>query len=497
MIPRRRNNEETDNGSLDGGSNHHPLAPPNGTTHALNVETTTTTNHNTNNNTNTNNAPHRTSRSKRNFLLMGIVLACFAWISQKERNVLDESRYEDARKHYLKKNDHQMYSTIDHYKRSTTQPSGKFVLQPESEFSPGIAWLMSFPNSGTSFTMTMVARSTNKSFATNYGNEVIAPDEPDSFSIYPRRPEGPYWPGMSGKQHTPRDLPDNYVITKTHCGSRCSKCGPDEYIETTETFLERCASGHGEYTPGSKRRTYDVTYPPERVQKAIHLYRNPMHNLIARYHLEHRHKGYKNDTEWQDSHSNDADGLHKWCEWTKTTYREEDIAFFGSKRKIPKAPCYGEFYKWTQWHNLAHESIELMREGGPSAGGTRRDVPLLKIFYEDYNTNFEPTVRSIIDFLELEQVAPFRSFESRKDYNGYFPPNEMVEIKKLVKSIASDATWTDVQHYFENDNDGYDDEEDDAVVAVVAPDNEKYEQDVVLAKQTDKSKSKHKKKKEN
>lgn len=380
---------------------------------------------------------------------MSFLVSVAFYLSQKEKNLLDEEHYEDARKQYLKKNSHhERYSTVEKYHRNPEAPSGKFVLEPENEFTPKIAWLMSFPNSGTSFTMTMVARSSNKSFATNYGNEVIAPDEPNSLSIYPRRPEGPFWPGKSGKMHTPRDLPDKYVITKTHCGSRCSKCGPDEYIETTDEFLRRCTLGHAELTPAKDRRRYDVEYPSERVHKAIHLIRNPMHNIIARYHLEHRHKGYKNDTDWQENHANDAEGLHKWCDAFSETYLEEDLEFFGAKENIPKAPCHGEFYKWTQWHNLAHESLKLMREGSNGAG-PRREVPSLTIYYEDYNTKFKKTAKSILDFLELEQVAPFREFTSRKDYGGYFPGDEPRQIRDLVKSVATETTWKAVKHYFD------------------------------------------------
>eukprot|EP00751_Fragilariopsis_kerguelensis_P038818 CAMPEP_0171021160 /NCGR_PEP_ID=MMETSP0736-20130129/30439_1 /TAXON_ID=186038 /ORGANISM="Fragilariopsis kerguelensis, Strain L26-C5" /LENGTH=384 /DNA_ID=CAMNT_0011459287 /DNA_START=202 /DNA_END=1353 /DNA_ORIENTATION=+ len=231
--------------------------------------------------------------------------------------VLDEAHYEDARKAYFKDtlNHHQRYTTTTQYHRPTG-PSGQFILQPHSEFLPHIVWLASFPNSGTSYTMTMVARSSNKSYATNYGNEVTPPELPNSLSIYPRRPEGPFWPGLSGimntprplpdkyvitKTHcgsrcvncgpdeyietpatpegpfwpglsglmnTPRPLPDKYVITKTHCGSRCVNCGPDEYVETPETFLQKCAVGHAWLTPAKQRREYDVEYPPQdRVQK--------------------------------------------------------------------------------------------------------------------------------------------------------------------------------------------------------------------------------------
>ena len=156
------------------------------------------------------------ARNRRFMFLMVLLATVFYFINSKEQKVLDESQYEDARKQAIRKQGHHnRYSTIDTYKRPKG-PTGQFVLQPESEFTPAIAWLMSFPNSGTSFTMTMVARSSNRSFATNYGDEVTAHNQSDTLSIYPRRPEGPYWAGMSGQIASPRELPDKYIITKTH-----------------------------------------------------------------------------------------------------------------------------------------------------------------------------------------------------------------------------------------------------------------------------------------
>ena len=383
-------------------------------------------------------------KNRKFFTLIVVMVAVSYYISVKERHVLlDESQYTDARKEYFKNtlNHHERYSSVDTYHRPAG-PTGEFILNPANEFLPHIAWLMSFPNSGTSYTMTMVARSTNKSHATNYGDEVTPDDEPNSLSIYPRRPEGPFWPGMSGKLHTPRDLPDKYVITKTHCGARCVECGPDEYIETPFRFLKRCTLGHAQLTPAKKRRKYDVEYPPERVYKAIHLYRNPFHNVIARYHLEHRHKGpgYKNDKKWLADHTNDSNGLHQWCEDLRKNYKKNDIEFWGSAEKIPnKAPCHGEFYKWTQWHNLVHEGLDLI---------TEHPVPIHTVYYEDYTSNLNTTADGILHFLELEQVAPYRVFTARSDYGGYFADQELQSIKTLIKSVANNRTWSDIQQYF-------------------------------------------------
>jgi hypothetical protein len=200
--------------------------------------------------------------------------------------------------------------------------------------------------------------------------------------------------------------------------------------------------GHARLTPAKSRRKYDVEYPPERVARAIHLIRNPFHNVIARYHLEHRHKGYKNDTKWLEEHSNDEVGLHKWCKDLDTKYAKEDKEFF--QDTIPKAICHGEFYRWTQWHNLVHEGLDLIPH----------QVPILTIYYEDYTVNTNATATSILKFLELEQVGEIREFTSRSDsYDGYFTKKEISDIKKLVKDVANDRTWKEVKHYFDDDSD--------------------------------------------
>jgi hypothetical protein len=311
----------------------------------------------------------------------------------------------------------------------------QFILEPSNEFTPQIAWLMSFPNSGTSYTMTLVARASDKAFATNYGDEVIAPDDLESLSIYPRRPEGPFWAGLSGKIAKPRDLPDKYVMTKTHCGARCVDCGPDQYVETPEEFLRRCTLGHARIAP--RRRRIDVEYDPSRVHKAIHLIRNPFHNIIARYHLEHRHRKESNKTEWLDQHPNDAQGLLAWCKDLDTMFIKEDEEFF--QNNIPKAPCHGEFYKFVQWHNLVHQSLALIPH----------EVPVLTVYYEDYTNQFNSTVEHILDFLELEHVGELREFTARSDYDGYFTKKQETQIKALIKQVAHTETWEQIKHYIE------------------------------------------------
>jgi hypothetical protein len=104
------------------------------------------------------------------------------------------------------------------------------------------------------------------------------------------------------------------------------------------------------------------------------------------------------------------------------------------------ALCHGEFYKWTQWHNLVHEGVELIKAS--------HEVPILTIYYEDYTLKFNATVAQILGFLELEHVGELREFSARSDYDGYFTKEQMQDAKALVQRVASEKTWSQVQHYF-------------------------------------------------
>eukprot|EP00980_Cylindrotheca_fusiformis_P025938 scaffold14920_cov63-Cylindrotheca_fusiformis.AAC.11 len=316
--------------------------------------------------------------------------------------------------------------------------SHQYTLRPKDDKSsgPNIAWLMSFPNSGTSYTMTLVAKASNRSFATNYGHEVTPKERnATTLSIYPHRPEGPFWPGMSGKMLAPRPLPDGLVLTKTHCGSRCMDCGPQEYIQTAAEFLQKCTTGHAKLAP--KQHATQVQYPPDSVAKAIHLIRNPFTNIISRFHQKIKSQRDKNETEWLSAHPNNSSGFFLWCKEMDQFSYHQDVLYFGEEN-VPSAPCHGEFHKYTQWHNLAHASLELIGH----------DVPTLTLYYEDYKDSLIKTANRLLNFLELEMVGELREYAATTEFSDYFTDSQKDEIKTLVRSFASNSTWGKIHHYF-------------------------------------------------
>ena len=101
-----------------------------------------------------------------------------------------------------------------------------------------IAWLMSFPNSGTSFTSKLVRHVTLTSTGSNYGHEVLATDKviPMFGDDHP-----PFW--IDPHSLDTWNRPSSLVLTKTHCGGRCEMCGPSDYVENPHSFLTQCLSG--------------------------------------------------------------------------------------------------------------------------------------------------------------------------------------------------------------------------------------------------------------
>ena len=300
---------------------------------------------------------------------------------------------------------------------------------------PGVVWLMSYPNSGTSYTLRVINEVSQRSTASNYGEENLRGNGNNSLLIHTNWTNGPF------RSVPPTPLPDTYILTKTHCGSRCVTCGPNAYIETQRSFLRACLSGHivKESTRESKYGWEDVMYNAERVKGAVHLIRNPLNNVVSRYHLAIDH-AFRNHNQ---TLANNAVGFRDWC-------RQSDYKHIAAERKEKRLldanlqhlwqsiPCHQQFFEYIQWHNLAWSTGQFI------------DIPVHTVHYEEYETDWRGTIGGVLDFLQQDpmdwnEASPFHA----SDYGAYYTAEEKVAIRAFLQDLAAVPVWEMIQQYFD------------------------------------------------
>jgi len=215
---------------------------------------------------------------------------------------------------------------------------------------PRLAWLMSFPNSGTSFTLYAVREMTQMCTATNYGTE-WKDKNGNSVALSDDHPEGPF---LIDGEEMAAPKGDMYVLTKTHCGGRCTTCGPDAYVEDLYSFRRRCRMGfvavYNNETKKSER--FDTIMDYERISKIVHILRDPFDNVVSRFHLEKK-KNYTDITNIPPTKK----GFRDFCA------HQIDRKFLGKERYhkiwdpkiwdlLQKVPCHSDFYRWVSPPNM-------------------------------------------------------------------------------------------------------------------------------------------------
>jgi len=340
-----------------------------------------------------------------------------------------------------------------------------------------IAWLMSFPNSGTSFTSLLIRHASNATTATNYGMESHLGMDGKSVPVYDWSAEGPYWLhpprrmepiddasadamhggyesgtklGKSGAYDVPPASAS--ILTKTHCGSRCTFCPPRRYLETPASFLEQCLTGSRKVAKGGDERDGDAgyekryhTYAPSLVARAVHLLRDPFDNLVSRFHHEQKEHAKKGKNAWSSRYSNDVFGFRRWCADEDREYaaaeREADWAAYGHPadlhRRFEGVSCHGELFRYVQWHALAMEAADAL------------DVPVLHMYYEDYSSDLKGETGRMLDFLGLERREErLPEFDSEKDYSAFFTREERAIASDFMRRVASGGARELLERYW-------------------------------------------------
>merc|ERR1719329_1750572 len=185
--------------------------------------------------------------------------------------------------------------------------------------APSLAWLMSFPASGSLFLKSTIQASTHRSVASNYGNAFMHPngeivrDQYASIPIFSDRPNGPFL-------FSELPLPESYALSDTHCGGHCTDCYPGRYLKGPNQFREDCLTTAkfdpelARSNPGGDPFEYQ-TYDPRLVKKSIHLVRNPYDNIISRFNEEYKLANAKGNRAFTKSYPYNSAGFHKWCDY--------------------------------------------------------------------------------------------------------------------------------------------------------------------------------------
>jgi hypothetical protein len=300
---------------------------------------------------------------------------------------------------------------------------------------PKVAWLMSFPNSGTSFTSQMVRHLSHISTATNYGEEFMD-DEGNPIPIHVNSTVGPFWVDLQDARFAV-ERPTVFAFTKTHCGGRCEACGPSKYVENPHSFLTQCLSGKWPRLEKDGTIVKEVIqYDVELVQRAVHLIRSPFDNVVSRFHLESH--GF--DTEQSRRYPHSREGFRNFCFQLNTLFEEEEKSsrFMDPNvwQLMKDVPCRGDFFRFAQWHNLAFVTTQSL------------GIPTLVVHYETYETNYNETATKMVEFLHLPLRGELIDFFKGKEYIDYFSPAEQQNVSKAMKIMSLSSTWDQISHYF-------------------------------------------------
>jgi len=324
------------------------------------------------------------------------------------------------------------YNDTSINKLDQSSPETNKQRKPESL---RIAWLMSFPNSGTTYTSHFIRQATQTKTATNYAElrlsrqVLIGEENKESIPIFEDQPTGPFW--NDGNETTPSS---GYVLTKTHCGAPCMWCSPEKYTQMFHNFRHRCLRSDKMSVVNGTKEITQSAYPPTRVDKAVHLIRDPLDNVVSRFRYERVNgRSAKNFNATREDFRAYCEKMNREFlpDVKNGRYIEPD-----TRKLIEKVPCFTELMKWVEWHNFAFIVTEEL------------GLDTFVLHYEDYSTKFEDVTADLLAFLQLKSIADPPVFEAFKEYKDYFTQEEREVVAIAIRLMALRKTWSHVSCYF-------------------------------------------------
>jgi hypothetical protein len=301
---------------------------------------------------------------------------------------------------------------------------------------PDLAWLISFPHSGGTFTNLVTEKVTRQTVATNYANEIG--------DLYYEIPNTDFSPGGPYRR-SPRPFSEHYVLTESHC-AYCLYCNPNNKINFDE-FIQECSHTKKFEGESADGQIIHGNYDPKAVKKIVHLVRNPYNVLVGTFQFEHQKAKNKLDSTFEYSYS--PMGYRQWCYDLDSKFSA--VEAFPSRAiadMTEDIPCFGILFQMVQWHNNA---VRLSKALG---------IPSITVFYEDYLFDMEGNLNKITNFLQLprsENVDAMALIEDPDQYtkmnynNIYFTRKERNAVAEFIAATADPEVFDLIRRYLPDD----------------------------------------------
>lgn len=116
--------------------------------------------------------------------------------------------------------------------QETHRPIARLASR-QSDGGLSIAWLMSFPNSGTSFTSRLVRDATQTYSGSNYADETPTGLKEIREAVYDDSPQGPFW--IKPEASPEFVAPKSYVLTKVRISCTSTRFHRSSHLCTRPT----------------------------------------------------------------------------------------------------------------------------------------------------------------------------------------------------------------------------------------------------------------------
>ena len=280
----------------------------------------------------------------------------------------------------------------------------------------------------------MTREAANCTTATNYALEGEIKDQPSVQAI----------PGELGANGPFLELLPNRttsvpktILTKTHCTGFCT----DEMcrnIHTARSFLTGCLTNtKAVVSEDGGLEKIHLRYSRSLVKKAIHLIRHPLDNIVARFHLVYKERADEGDEAFVQKYPKNKDGFRRWCAAEDSNKRifESFYVDRALRKAMKHIPCYNDFFRYVQWHNLAFTTTRDL------------NIPTMILHYDEYSTDLQRASDRVLSFLDLPRVGDTIEFYDGKEYRDYYSDEQKENIRAFLKEFATFETWGQIKDY--------------------------------------------------